>query len=340
MLLYEKKIGYLSVYQDGERKSSAGFLRIERERSACRLEIHIKKNAEVYNGNYMLLLITKDGELPWGTVTIRKEEAFAEKIFPVRGDMFCLESGQVREEDVCGIAIRLGEGWKISGCWKENAGLRRAYQKAEQRAEREAEEEEPVYREKGSRQMEDARGTGSKAENTKFPEKTNKQGDSVGGEEDDRPFAGRRAFSADLAESSEAAYASMENPALHAAGGSRSEDKWTRLQRSYKTVHPFGDERTFLSVELRDFHLLTAPYQRLANNSFLLHGFYNYRHLILGPDKELGDSNGFCFYLGVPGTYFEREKMVAVMFGFEGFECSGAVENGKFGYYMRRVEVG
>ena len=78
MLLYEKKIGYLSVYQDGERKSSAGFLRIERERSACRLEIHIKKNAEVYNGNYMLLLITKDGELPWGTVTIRKEEAFAE----------------------------------------------------------------------------------------------------------------------------------------------------------------------------------------------------------------------------------------------------------------------
>ena len=43
MLLYEKKIGYLSVYQDGERKSSAGFLRVERERSACRLEIHIKK---------------------------------------------------------------------------------------------------------------------------------------------------------------------------------------------------------------------------------------------------------------------------------------------------------
>lgn len=274
MLLYEKKIGYLSVYQDGERKSSAGFLRVERERSACRLEIHIKKSAEVYNGNYMLFLITKDGELPWGTVTIRKEEAFAEKMIPVRRDMFCFEGGQVREEDVCGIAIRLGEGWKISGCWKESASLQRACQKTEQKTEREA------------------------------------------------------------------AYDSMENPVLHAAGGSRLEDKWTRLQRSYKTVHPFGDDRTFLSVELRDFHLLTAPYQRLANNSFLLHGFYNYRHLILGPDKELGGSSGICFYLGVPGAYFEREKMVAVMFGFEGFECGGAVENGKFGYYMRRVEVG
>ena len=282
MLLYEKKIGYLSVYQDGERKSSAGFLRIERERSACRLEIHIKKNAEVYNGNYMLLLLTKDGELPWGTVTIRKEEAFAEKIIPMRRDMFSFEGGQVREEDVCGIAIRLGEGWKISGCWKESAVLQGACQKEEQK---------------------EFQKTEQKAER-------------------------------------EEAYDSMKNPALHAAGGSRLEDKWTRLQRSYKTVHPFGDERTFLSVELRDFHLLTAPYQRLANNSFLLHGFYNYRHLILGPDKELGGSSGICFYLGVPGTYFEREKMVAVMFGFEGFECSGAVENGKFGYYMRRVEVG
>ncbi len=290
MLLYEKKIGYLSVYQDGERKSSAGFLRVERERSACRLEIHIKKSAEVYNGNYMLLLITKDGELPWGTVTIRKEEAFAEKMIPVRRDMFCFEGGQVREEDVCGIAIRLGEGWKISGCWKESASLQRAWQKAEPKTEQKA---EPKTEEKA----------GQKTER-------------------------------------EAAYDSMENPVLHAAGGSRLEDKWTRLQRSYKTVHPFGDERTFLSVELRDFHLLTAPYQRLANNSFLLHGFYNYRHLILGPDKELGGSSGICFYLGVPGTYFEREKMVAVMFGFEGFECGGAVENGKFGYYMRRVEVG
>ena len=60
--------------------------------------------------------------------------------------------------------------------------------------------------------------------------------------------------------------------------------------------------------------------------------------MILGPDKELG-GDGNCYYLGVPGTYFEREKMVAIMFGFEGFECDGAVEIGKFGYYMRRVEL-
>lgn len=117
------------------------------------------------------------------------------------------------------------------------------------------------------------------------------------------------------------------------------EDKWKQLQKNYQTVHPFGDQRIFLSIGLKDFVILQAPFQKLVNNSFLLHGFYNYRHLILGPDKELGGGENIRYYLGVPGTYFEREKMVAVMFGFEGFECDGAVEIGKFGYYMRRVEL-
>ena len=116
-------------------------------------------------------------------------------------------------------------------------------------------------------------------------------------------------------------------------------NKWEQLQRVYKGVHPFGDERLYLTIEPKDFIVLQAPFQRLVNNSFLLHGYYNYRHLILGPDEEIGAKDEICYYLGVPGTYFEREKMVAVMFGFEGFECAGPVEVGKFGYYMRRVEL-
>lgn len=117
------------------------------------------------------------------------------------------------------------------------------------------------------------------------------------------------------------------------------DNKWEQLINDYPQIRPFGDERVFISIEPKDFIILRASYQKLVNNSFLLHGFYNYRYLILGPDKEMGESDGECFYLGVPGTYFEREKMVAVMFGFEGFECAGPVEIGKFGFYMRRVEL-
>lgn len=43
---------------------------------------------------------------------------------------------------------------------------------------------------------------------------------------------------------------------------------------------------------------------------------------------------------GVPGNYFEREKQVAIMFGFESFECEAEpAKTGDFGYYMMRTEL-
>lgn len=129
----------------------------------------------------------------------------------------------------------------------------------------------------------------------------------------------------------------QEEPELKAV--SIASDKWEQLKNQFKIMHPFGDEREFVSIDIKDFTVLRETYQKLVNNSFLLHGFYNYRHLILGKDCRIGTSNEVCFYLGVPGVFFEREKMVAVMFGFEGFESEGPVEIGKFGYYLRRVEI-
>ena len=102
-------------------------------------------------------------------------------------------------------------------------------------------------------------------------------------------------------------------------------------------IHPFGDEKQYLSVAPKDFVVLTRQYQPLANNSFLLHGFYNYHHIILGRIPRSGQEQ---FYLGVPGVFYEREKAVAIMFGFESFECAKEpAETGTFGYYMKRVEI-
>ena len=118
-----------------------------------------------------------------------------------------------------------------------------------------------------------------------------------------------------------------------------STDKWEQILNKYSNIHPFRDDRVFVSLNLEELMILPEKYQRLIHNSFLLHGFYNYRHLILGKDYRLGNHTEKCFYLGVPGVYFEREKQVAVMFGFEGFECAGAVEIGKFGYYVKEVSI-
>ena len=115
------------------------------------------------------------------------------------------------------------------------------------------------------------------------------------------------------------------------------EDKWNELCKKYEVIHPFGNREEYLSLSPKDFIIFPEKYQHLVNNSFLLHGYYNYRHVILGK-KEEGGKN--IYYLGVPGVYYEREKMVAIMFGFEGFECGEkrAIAGG-FGYYMRRVEL-
>lgn len=114
-------------------------------------------------------------------------------------------------------------------------------------------------------------------------------------------------------------------------------DKWERLQQLYPTVHPFRDEREFLSVTPQDFVILEQRYHKMVRNSFLLHGYYNYRHVILGKYQDKGQD---IYYLGVPGVYYDQEKMAAEMFGFEGFEGkSSPAEPGSFGYYMKRVNI-
>lgn len=114
-------------------------------------------------------------------------------------------------------------------------------------------------------------------------------------------------------------------------------DKWKQLREMYPVVHPIREEEEYLKITPKDFVIFTEKYQELVHNSFLLHGYYNYKHLILGRKEK---ERKVVYYLGVPGTFHEREKKVAVMFGFEAFDGKREpAENGDFGYYLRRVEI-
>ena len=114
-------------------------------------------------------------------------------------------------------------------------------------------------------------------------------------------------------------------------------NKWKQLCAIYPVVHPFQDGRAYLSIEPRDFVVLQERFQPMVQNSFLLHGFYHYRHLLLGRMKQ---GKNVQYYLGVPGVFHEKEKAAALFYGFESFE--GAVtpaKEGSFGYYMKRVQI-
>lgn len=115
-----------------------------------------------------------------------------------------------------------------------------------------------------------------------------------------------------------------------------SADKWEQLCTMYPEIHPFRDSREYLSIAPKDFVVLCKEYQKLVHNSFLLHGYYNYRHLILAESgKRMHGS-----IISVCPAILRREKMVAEMFGFEAFEGEKeSASPGDYGYYMKRVEI-
>lgn len=70
-------------------------------------------------------------------------------------------------------------------------------------------------------------------------------------------------------------------------------------------------------IRRSDLSLLPGKFWPLANNSFLLHGYHNYNHLLLL--EEAGR-----LWLGVPGIYDPREARAADLFGFPRFTREGA----------------
>lgn len=115
------------------------------------------------------------------------------------------------------------------------------------------------------------------------------------------------------------------------------DDKWQQLEHIYPHTKPFRDKREYLVIRPSDFVILSNTYYHLVNNSFLLHGFYNYEHLIL---CKISRKENDLYYVGVPGNLYEKEKKVALMFGFQSFECKKEPACvGDFGYYMINVEI-
>lgn len=110
--------------------------------------------------------------------------------------------------------------------------------------------------------------------------------------------------------------------------------KWKQICKVYPHIKPFGDFREYIKLELKDMVLVSEKKYSLVENSFLLHGYYNYGHLILWRKEKAPVK----YYIGVPGNFYDKEKQVAVLYGFESFE--GAAEpagEGDFGYYMTEV---
>ena len=120
-------------------------------------------------------------------------------------------------------------------------------------------------------------------------------------------------------------------PVHMSADSGAGQEEHDETQRSSETVRKI--QRSELSV-------LPRKSWNLANNSFLMHGYHNYNHLLLV--EEDGH-----FWLGVPGVYAPREARAAELFGFPQFTQSYISRlkleederdvNERFGYWCRYI---
>ena len=119
------------------------------------------------------------------------------------------------------------------------------------------------------------------------------------------------------------------------------EQLWQELRKAYPKIQPFDydGKSEVLTIRPQDIGRLPRETWIYGNNSFLMHGYYNFRYLILVRLENPG--GGVRYLLGVPGHYYSNEKYMATMFGFPNFVLSKKQppNDGRFGYWYTEIKM-
>lgn len=118
------------------------------------------------------------------------------------------------------------------------------------------------------------------------------------------------------------------------------DDEWYGKLAGEKThVFLFADDELYDIIEITpdDIECLPDTNWGLKNNSFLNHGYFQFRHLILG---KIYGGEPQRYFIGVPGIFARRDRNTAAMFGFNHFKFSmrSDVQLSQFGYWYRQLD--
>lgn len=336
-------IAYIDYYEKGLRIHNAGFLRWKMQKNRHQLELEVKDLGKT--GGYFTIM-EEGNETKVMDLFLEKGQGNLKKTFEAvekRGrpclklsqgelDLYSIKAFRIDlgQERVLRIPLELPltadevSPMQLGTADADNVLIQGIQEKYEQ----------SMVEEKKPQEIEIRAGHEEKAK-----EETQRESTKGAGEEKEEPKREKAIKSEgkreELPEEKERKIAAIEpEKRIHPPF---EEDKWLELCKKYPQVHPFGGEKIFLSIKPEDFIILQERYQKLVHNSFLLHGYYNYQHMILGKLEEGKDKP---YYLGVPGVFYEKERQAAGLFGFAGFEGTEIpVRNGSYGYYMIEVKI-
>lgn len=357
-MFYDRKIKYLDCYERGERIKGCGFVKIEARDDELRFEITVSGLHPTDSFSREVMLCSEKQEKPLAQLALSQGRGELKRIYHNRSN---IGGTGIPYWELCGICIHLNGEREISCRWQksENKSAERlsvglqgpaAAEERETPWRQDKAERPPVERKKGEPSGETkAVHSGREAGPSESPQNTErvslhaaaaKQEDKASQEvRDGKDAAAREEKTVEQGRQSPRRTERAAKPTEREEGQQTRllEDKWQQLCAIYPHIQPFRDERDYLSIRPADFLLFPANAYKQVNNSFLLHGYYNYKHLLLSRMERRGE---ILYYIGVPGNFYEREKQVALMFGFESFECAEEpAQTGDFGYYMMRTEL-
>ena len=332
-------VTYIYAYEEEKKGSNVGFARIEIRGQEARIEIHLRgvDAASAACRVYLFQREASGGKEATGVTGVLVGEM---KLANGSGDgAVVLKGGRVGASpygitEMEGLFFVIGEERILMSRWREGApfkvglsGFRewkpeetkeKTAEKglaAETAAQNEVREAAAVQPEQNSRMAVKGMAQG-------------KQGEAAAAQAEQTSRMAAKGMPQDVPSGSgmETAAAGEEMEAIHATELPMRNlfpeydwnAVWEELCREHKPAALFEEWDTqCIQLELKDLRSLPKKYWYLGNNSFLLHGFFNYRYLVLGRTAEER------WFLGVPGVYQRQERVMAAIFGFPEFFAAG-----------------
>lgn len=298
----QRFVTYIYAYENNNKNQNVGFAKVDIRGDYCQVEIHLKRTGYT-NVKCPVYLFVRENEVIVGVEI--GEIALVNGCGDFVRQLNCNGVGETPYcmKDMKGILIFLDNTVMFASQWDEKAIYRENFKPYEETKEIPVEQAEDAAEEpEESGQMEKLQVESVQAQQSREQQT-----------EELQPEA-QRSWDMWM-------------------------DLWEKLNGMYGAKNLFENmpEISGIHMELKDLRELPKKYWYLGSNSFLLHGFFNYRHLLLG---KVENESGRKWFIGVPGIYQNQEKVLATVFGFPEFrqEKDTGVKTGQFGYWYRFMD--
>ena len=331
-------IRYLYEYEGNQKKRNVGFVKVEQDGKETTISVHGKGLCGKSNENISCYLIKLDsemgnilfvpaGEIQIGMISCGGCFCYTEELIRAGYGKTEQSVGQTceKKDDICGLGLGDPKEAFYVALWNEemygDLDIARAKVFQEFDSDKTAGESKSIDEKEA--EVETQFGDDEETENLEEEQPEKKEQETV--EESSEKKEQETVEEFPEKKEQETVEESSEKKDL------KKDDRDIDLQNS---------RRQIMKIQRGEISILPRCEWKLANNNFLLHGYYNYRHLVLIDE-------GNQLKLGVPGIYHEREARAAATFGFPEFIAEADVnvtlepqernENQQFGYWCRQV---